>query len=195
MDVAPKSSDRSLFKELKAHFTLLRDSTLLSSLFSLKKLKHIRFVQFELYHSSLADVRKQNDIPPEIKAHEYRYSPIPADIIPPVGENHMMHLYEHPEDAETTPDCFDKVPKKLREPLAVCSGQKTRIGWGIYFIEGLHWMKLWGFGFVGLVASFSFGLCWSIVRDDIQGGFAIAACLMVLFTSVVGALQAGVDGV
>ena len=187
MDIATIQSDQDMFRELKNHYSAIRGR--MTFLLSLQKLKCIRFVQFEVYRSELADIRKQHDIPPEDKAHEYRYRPIPAEVIPPVGENHMMHLYEHPEDAEETGDCLDKVPKKLRDRLLVNSGQRTKIGWGVYFIEGLHWMKVWVIGFVGLLASVAFGLCWAAVRNDIQGGFAVTGCMMMLLTFTVGIVQ------
>ena len=63
---------------------------------------------------------------------------MPAEVIPPVGENHLMHLYDHPEDAEDSAICLDKVPKKMRERLRMCPQRGTGIGWGIYFVEGLH---------------------------------------------------------
>ena len=136
MDVATLRSDQLMFKELKNHYSAIRGR--LASLLSLRKLRYIRFVQFEVYKSELADIRKQHDFPPVDKADEYRYKPLPAETIPPVGENHMMHLYEHPEDAEETGECLDKIPKKLREGLLIIPQHKTRTGWGIYFIEGLR---------------------------------------------------------
>ena len=68
-----------------------------------------------MYKSELADIQKHDDIPPESRKHEYRYNPIPAETIPPIGSNHMMHLYEHLEHAEVEATCVDKIPKKLRE--------------------------------------------------------------------------------
>ena len=67
---------------------------------SLKTLRNIKFVQLEMYKSQLVDIRKQDDMPPIDKRDEYRYEPIPAEIIPPVGENHMLHLVNHPTHAE-----------------------------------------------------------------------------------------------
>lgn len=132
-------------------------------------------------------------MPPVDKTHEYRYNPMPAETIPPVGENHMMHLYEHPEDAEEAGDCLDRVPKKLRERLLVCAEQRTRIGWGIYIVEGLHWIRLWVTGIIGLLASVTFGVCWSIFRDDIQGGFGVTDCIMVGLTFTIGIIQGAME--
>ncbi len=41
--------------------------------------------------------------------------------------------------------------------------------------------------------SILFGLTWSIVRADVQGGFGITACMMVLFVFTVGIVQAAFE--
>ncbi|KAG7008227.1 hypothetical protein G7Y79_00006g018470 [Physcia stellaris] len=73
----------------------------------------------EMYKSELVDIRKLDDLPPEEKKDEYRYNPVPADIIPPVGENHMLHLINHPTHAEEDGFVLDRIPKKLKERLLV----------------------------------------------------------------------------
>lgn len=151
MDVCMLLSDRLFFANLRGHYRSMRGRWV--SIFSLRQLRSIRFVKFEMYPSTLVDIRKTNDIPPETHKDEYRYRPVPAEVIPPIGENHLMHLYDHPEDAEDTAICLDKVPKKLREPLLVCPQRGTGLGWGIHFVEGLHWIKLWILGFIGLLAA------------------------------------------
>ena len=160
------------------------------TLCSLKQLKAIRFVNFEMYPSQLVDIRKTHDIPPPILKNEYRYLPMPAEVIPPVGENHLMHLYNHPEDAEDSPICLEKVPKKMRERLGLCPRRGTGIGWGIHFVEGLSWTRLWLFGMLGFLISISFGVAWARIRDDIQGGFQIASCVMTGLTLTTGIVQA-----
>ena len=104
---------------------------------SLKNIKSIQFVQFEMYKSELVDIRKEDDIPPESRQDEYRYCPVPAELIPPIGENHLLHLFTHPEDADDVGEpCLCRMPKKLRERLLICPSRGTRLGWGIYFVEG-----------------------------------------------------------
>jgi hypothetical protein len=51
-------------------------------MFSLQTLSWIKFVHFELYSGELVDVRKVDDIPPP-EHLEYRYAPVPPDVIPP----------------------------------------------------------------------------------------------------------------
>jgi hypothetical protein len=82
--------------------------------FPLQNLSWIKFVHFKLYCSALVDVRKVDDIPSPEDV-EYRYAPVPPDVIPPglytshpsssqaflmikvaVGDNHLMHLFQNP---------------------------------------------------------------------------------------------------
>jgi hypothetical protein len=51
-------------------------------MFSLQALSWIKFVHFELYSGELVDVRKVDDIPPP-EHLQYRYAPVPPDVIPP----------------------------------------------------------------------------------------------------------------
>lgn len=164
MDVCTLVSDRLVFANLKGHGRSMRGRWV--SAFSLRRLSSIRFVQFEVYPSTLVDIRKTDDIPPETHKDEYRYGPIPAEVISPIGENHLMHLCDHPEEAEDTAGCLDKVPKKLRERLGGCPERGTGLGWGIHFVESLRWTKLWVLGFVGLWMSIAFSIAWSRIKND-----------------------------
>ena len=159
-----------------------------NSWFSLKQLTRIQFVQFELHKNELVDVRKLNDLPPETR-DDYRYRPVPPEIIPPIGENLLMHLYDHPEDADDDGFCLDRVPKKLRKRLT-CS---QRIGWGVNFSEGLNVKKVCVLGLIGLFTSTAFGMAWSIKRNDVQGGFGVAAFVLMALSFVTGILQAVLD--
>ncbi|KAL2040704.1 hypothetical protein N7G274_006683 [Stereocaulon virgatum] len=168
MDVHKLRSDQSFFEELGSHYRSMRG--LWTSWFSLKQLTRIQFVQFELHKNELVDIRKLNDLPPET-SDDYRYRPVPPEVIPPIGENLLMHLYDHPEDADDDGFCLDRVPKKLRERLT-CS---QRIGWGVNFSEGLNVKRVCVLGLIGLFTSAAFGIAWSIKRNDVQGGFGVAA--------------------
>jgi len=191
MDVCTFLSDQLFFQSLRIHYHSMRGRWI--SFFSLKQLISLRFVRFEMYKSELVDIRKVDDIPPESSKDDYRYRPIPAELIPPVGPNHLMHLYEHPEHAEDDYTCLDRIPKKLREKLYLRPNRGTGLGWGIHLVEGLDWIKVWIFGSAGLLLSILFGLTWSIVRADVQGGFGITACMMVLFVFTVGIVQAAFE--
>lgn len=184
----PTVSDRQLLHLLRTRYTHLR-RTWHRALLSFHTLTSIDFVQFELHRKSLVDIRKRNDIPPEDRRNEYRYRPVPAEVIPPVGKNFLMHIYHHPEDADQETVCLARFPKRVKETLKL-GGADMPVGWGIEFVEGVHWNKVWCFGFAIVAVSLVTGVVWSCVRRDVQGGFGIAGYMMAFLTFMVGMLQA-----
>lgn len=193
LDLQDLQSDQNLFKLLRSGYQDIRGR--LKSSVSLKTINSIKFVQFEMYESELVDVRKANDIPPEDRRDEYLYRPMPADLIPPVGENHMLHLYTHPEDANaSTGVCLGRIPKKLRERLRACPVQGTSLGWGIHIIEGWHFNLLWLTAFIiVLLASLTFLISWAILQHDLQGACGVAAYMLAFATLTVGSVQAAFE--
>lgn len=191
MNVCDLLSDQNFFPKLKDIYHEMRGRWI--SILSMRKLNGIQFVYFEMYSSQLVDIKKRDDIPPESKKDVYAYRPIPAKLIPPVGSNFLMHLYEHPEEAESTPVCLDKIPKKIRQRLLVEPERGTGLGWGIHLVESLDRAKLCSVGLVGFIASVMFGVLWSIYRNDVQGGFGVSACMMVILTFVLGIVQATLE--
>ena len=183
------STDNALFSTLRSLYKTAREEHV--SFLSLRTLQSIRFVRFEVYSQRLVDIRMTPDMPDESRRDEYSYEPTPAEFLPPIGENHMMHLYRCPEDAEYTGICLSKIPKKT-EGLAwlPVHPQGCKMGWGLQFVEGLDVMKLWVSGFIGSIISIMFGIAWSMIKDNMQRGFAVAACMLtgLLFTS--GLIQA-----
>ena len=188
-------SDRDFFNLLQSSYVSFRGKY--RSFLTLKTLKRIKFVHFEMYKSELVDIRVdkgQQVIPPEGLKNEYHYRPIPATIIPPVGENHMMHLCSHPEDADdSTAVLMDRVPKKLRDRLCVLSGG-TNMGWGIYYVEGWHLSIIWLISLLLLLlASLVFLICWAVLQHDVQGASGIATYVLALITLSIGSLQAAFE--
>jgi hypothetical protein len=149
-----------------------------------------------MYKSSLVDIREKNAIPPPDRVgHEYQYRPTPPEVIRPVGENHLVHLFRHPEHAEDQPVCLERFPKKLRERLAVCSGQPTGLGWGLSLEEGWDARKTWAVGFVIFVlGSALWGILWTVFEKSIQDAFAVAAYVINFTVITVGFTQAMVGG-
>ena len=192
MDLAELVSDESLFRKLRQEYQSIRGQW--ASYFSLWKMAEIQFVKFGLHKHQLIDIKEKNDLPPASLKNEYRYQPIPAETIPPIGKNHLMHLYEHPDHADDVPFCLERIPKKLREHLILSQNQAPGLlGWGVYFAEGFDWPKFWVFGSVVLSLSVLFGVCWSTLRQDVQGGFGVTACMMVAVTFTTGVVQAAVE--
>ena len=146
-------------------------------------------MQFELYDPNLVDIRKENDIPPADNK-QYTYQPVPAETVPPIGKNHLMHMFHHPEDGEGKSVCFNRFPKKKRYQLQVLNGSQTQPGWGINFVEGIYWQKIFAIGMVICLLSLVFGIAWAVKRDDVQGGFGVAAYVLTFLSCLVGFLGA-----
>jgi hypothetical protein len=173
LPIADLKSDNQLFTVLRSHYKSMRGQW--RSFISFRTLTGIRFVRFEMYRKSQSvDIRKKDDIPPDTNK-EYKYAPVPIDIIPPVGENQLMHFFHHPEHAEDEPACLDRFPKKLRERFAVCSGKATGTGWGLHLVEGWDSRKTWVMCFVLFgVGSSLWGILWTVFKKSVQDAFAIS---------------------
>jgi hypothetical protein len=146
--------------------------------------------QFRLYHKQLVDIHKSADIPPESHKDEYDYSPMPAETIPPIGSNLLMHFFLHPEDAASQPTLLPAIPKRKRDKLEPCPVRGSSVGWGIDVTTGVDELKLFLFGLVACVVSLIFGIVWTVRMDDIQGGFGAAGFLFALLGFAVASLKA-----
>lgn len=147
-------------------------------------------LQFKLRKNDIVNIEKAPDYPRAEQRAEY--SPIfsTPELEPPIGPRLLAHYLENLHDTEG--DCLsvlEKIPMKLKTQLVVCPIKRESIGWGLYFVDGFNWPKFWTFGFVGLILCTVFGVVWSIVRDDVQGGFGVTACMMVFFTFSAGAVH------
>ncbi|KAK6437956.1 hypothetical protein LTR95_005846 [Oleoguttula sp. CCFEE 5521] len=184
-------SDIDFFRLLRHQYTSIRGR--FRRIISLRILAELRFVQFEVFRKDLADVRKYDVIPPVTQKDKYTYNPMPAEFVPPIGKNQLRHLYDHPEDADDQPVCFIRVPRKLHERLVAAPAVGSSEGWGICFIEGISWPKVCGFGLVGVVLSTAFGVLWTVLKDDVQGGFGVASFMLGVLALSVGALQGALE--
>ncbi|KAH8596219.1 hypothetical protein B0O99DRAFT_686263 [Bisporella sp. PMI_857] len=173
-------SDLTLFKLLRENYESMRGP--LRRWISLHTLTNIKFVQFEIHVGELVDVRRQDIIPPP-EHKDYRYNPVPPELIPPVGERYMMHLFHHPSSAHTSSICLDRFPKKLLQKLTA-SPTNPSPGWGLHFVESWDNRKITGLiFFLFLSSSLLFGVLWSVYEHDTQSAFAISS-YMVAFAGI-----------
>jgi hypothetical protein len=179
-------SDRALFQILRRKYHNLTGTRM--SWLSLKTLESIKFVYFEMHKREFVDVMKVDDVPPPEDV-EYRYVPAPPKLIPPVGSNYLMHMFQHPDCADEEPTCLSKFPKKLKERLKCLRG--ARPGWGLQLIEGWDSRKIWIilFVFFGL-GSLAMGVLWAVFEHSIQDAFSMAAYMVAFATVSVGTVQA-----
>ena len=182
-------TDRSFFNLLQENFIAARSR--FKRIVSLKAIKSVKFVQLEtLRTSNLVDIRKIDDLPPQADEH-YVYDPKPPELIPPIGENLMVHLLAHPDHAdEFSALLMKRIPRRNRA-LLPCPVKGTGLGWGIHFALGYHYGLLWlGFLLLVLIGSIVFVVCWGILQHDVQGASGVAGYALVLATAVGGSLQA-----
>ncbi|KAM0716030.1 hypothetical protein Q7P37_008544 [Cladosporium fusiforme] len=184
---SPPSSDIDFFLLLRRIYVERRGRIRL--LLSLQKVVEIRFVSFELYCNDLAEVKEYDCIPPETQEDQYVYKPMPAKSKIPVGPYVMKHLFDHPDHAYSRPIYFPKIPRKLNHRLSVRAAAGYNEGWGLYYVEKVSWSQVCCLGLVGVLACTIFGVAWTVLKDDIQGGFGVASYMLAVIVLGLGALQ------
>ena len=99
-------------------------------------------------------------------------SPPTEPVLLPTGlTNDLLHPYDINDKQIST---FLQLPKRRLGQLTLDAASRTP-GWGLYIEEDWHWPTIY-FCIVTLVLfSFLFSVVWSAVKDDRQGGFAVAA--------------------
>lgn len=87
-----------------------------------------------------------------------------------------MHFLQSSECvAEKQKWILKQFPKKIRGKLSAQLDGPVQ-GWGIHLKEGRNKRKILFFITLNLLMVFIFGVVWSAVKKDVQGGFGIAAC-------------------
>lgn len=128
----------------------------------------------------MVEIRIRSHMPPKADTN-YSYNPKPARMIPPFGG--FMHFFHNPKCAPPQGERLSELPKKITGPLRCKPNQSKRYGWGIHFIEEPSMAKVWVFVLLFSIFLFIFAIFWSIIRNDIQGGFGVAA-----FIAAIGAM-------
>ena len=118
---------------------------------------------------------------------EYPYAPAPPDVIPPIGDRHMIHLLYRPEFVEEDAFCLFRFPKKMKEKLK-CKGEAVNPGWGLQFVDGWDMREDLDYYICGL-RNGKFVGCDS-VAGAWNESFAIAANIAALATVSIGFVQA-----
>jgi len=111
----------------------------------------------------------------------YHYKPCPTKGIH-VPDNIFFDAFFDP-GVHLHEWCLNRLPKKLDQSL----DGNSNSGWGIYIVEGPDWYVISLLVAVIFLASGFFGVLWSVLRHDLQGGFAIASYLATLGTAAMTA--------
>ncbi|KAK4661055.1 hypothetical protein QC762_124460 [Podospora pseudocomata] len=192
-EVCQINSDQELFQLLRRQYLIARSGK--RWLWGqLRRVQAIDFVKLELYSTQeLVDICHSPSLPQD--TDPYVYNPQPAEHIPPVGANHLMHLFSHPSHAEPLPILFRRVPKKVDNPLKPCPINGVGLGWSLYLQEGMNWPAMLLYGCIGFGLSLFTAVVWAtlVSQGDVQGGFAIGG-FMVAFLGFAGGVMAHMNG-
>ncbi|KAL7626544.1 hypothetical protein AAE478_003316 [Parahypoxylon ruwenzoriense] len=177
-EVCRVNSDRDFFNLLRSNYQETRGRMPWSWL---RRVSAIDFVRFEMFESQLVDIQLKPSIPPEDHRQDYAFELLNADTFPPIGPNLLMHYFEHPDHADVIPVLFRRIPKKLRNKLSACPIKRSSIGWGLQLAEGVDPFLLFCYGCAAFAVALTVAIIWSTLRDDVQGGFAIAGFVLAFF--------------
>ncbi|KAI3318876.1 hypothetical protein HD806DRAFT_526054 [Xylariaceae sp. AK1471] len=179
-EVCRINSDQQFFRLLQQTYFGLRSNTSFGIFRVFRKVRALQFVKFEVYRNKLVDVRHCPSLPDVTNTvtNEYTYEPMPPDVIPPIGPNMLMHLFENPDHADVTLFMYRRFPKKLRAQLEACPLKGSSVGWGIEFVEGVNWWAVFVTGCLGFLVCLIVAISWSVAKGDVQGGFGIASFLL-----------------
>lgn len=183
-NVQDVKSDQELFRNLRS--VVFRHSW--THFFSLRTLTGIRFVEFTVCPRQLVSNLTQNRIPPSTQHAQYMLRPWPDDRVPRLCSDYLMHHFEYPECGDGIDLCLDQFPKKLKSQLEWCRNEEN-IGWGIYFIEGIHVAKLCLALFALASGSLVFGVVYWYKTKDIQGAYTVASYMTALTGLLLGTWQ------
>ncbi|VUC35062.1 unnamed protein product [Clonostachys rosea] len=196
-------NDQTLFESLRdEHYRGHRGS--LRRTISLRTIQSVHFMKF-LYggpdyidprcHEEVCERGKPCDcIPPSRlvcpTGTEYKYSPIPARLSPPVGSRLMMDFFTDPPGiSKNSTFVLQQLPKRTYGELQKEQGELVE-AWGIYFKEGWNWSRIWWvLGLAFFPPSLLFGILWSVLRQDIQGAFGVASWWLTSATILLGILN------
>ncbi|KAK1673385.1 hypothetical protein BDP55DRAFT_670079 [Colletotrichum godetiae] len=180
-DVCGIRSDQNFFRLLRASYDANRSGYPWSWL---KKVKFINFVKFELLRNELVNISDSAFLPigPGFECERLDTEPI-------IGFNLMMHLFENPDRADIFPVLFKRIPRKMRKQLQPCPIRGGSTGWGIQFVESLNELYVFLFGCVGFLVCLGISVTWTVIHDDIQGGFAIGGFVLAFILFCGGVLH------
>lgn len=157
---------------------------------TLQDLRLIR-PQFSLHHRNFVDIHPPiPDVPRGARKDEYAYDPVDSNLLPPVGEERMTHLLHHPEHADDSFEVGTSLPKKRNRRILPNDAVENRVGWGVHLHEDWIPERLLALTLILFVGvSLAFGICWSILKHDISGAFAVSAWVLMLEAQLVAFTQ------
>ncbi|KAH7009811.1 hypothetical protein EDB80DRAFT_572198 [Ilyonectria destructans] len=183
-DVCRVRSDRDFFRLLRATHS---EHNVSHRWKGLRRVSAIDFVQFEIFRNELVNICSSASMPGTQAQAEYEYEPCDTD--PPIGTNMLLHLFENPDHADVLPILFRRFPKKKLRRLQACSQKGYSVGWGVQFVESLNGYAIFICGCVGFALCLLASILWTVLKNDVQGGFAVGAFVLTFFLFISSALR------
>ena len=180
IDITHVSCDRELFTLIKQRYEEVRGHR--TKFFFLEPAR-VEWVQFSLEERHRVGILlKPMAVPPkdEVDIHNYEYDPCPLKPLPPIPDNIFMHHLNDP-GSHRRPLWLPRLPKKMKTSL-LTSNEELVTGWGLHIIEGPNWVAIWTAGFCVTCLSGVVSMLWSIIRNDVSGGFGIGSWLVSVST-------------
>ncbi|KAF2855319.1 hypothetical protein T440DRAFT_209539 [Plenodomus tracheiphilus IPT5] len=165
------SSDRELFSAFRREYHSRR-SGWLHRTWSLRTVQRINFVKFVLRPRREIDGLEPG-MPTAQELH-YTYDPRPPGLIPPIGNNMLMHRFNSPEACYNDDICLKQIPKRVNERPTPGIAPDLHTGWGLHFEEGLDFERICFVLLGAFVSSGLFGLIWAVCKGSLQDGFTVA---------------------
>jgi hypothetical protein len=102
----------------------------------------------------------------------------------------MLHYFKHPERiAKEECSILNQLPKRNCGRIQA-DGQVATQGWGLYYEEN------WNIGLIiavlvgtTIIASLIFGICWTLMRSDIQGAWGLSSYMVTTCALIVALLS------
>ncbi|KAL5327176.1 hypothetical protein ACEPPN_004868 [Leptodophora sp. 'Broadleaf-Isolate-01'] len=151
------------------------------------KLKKIEFVEFELCPEDLVDHIVPDKLPPSVDEYDF-LPPPPLKKCPPIGAEHMMHLFTSCSAQPPNSSLYLRhIPKRIDKALSFRADViEGNTGWGLHFVEKLNTSLAVTVLFaISLILGIVFAVCWSILKKDVQGAFGVASYVTSVVTLAV----------
>lgn len=142
-----------------------------------KKIAAGTLLKFEACPEHLVDSIIPDKVPPTLAEDDFSPAP-PLKRLPPIGPEHMMHLFTNCSSIPTDTTLYLRlVPKKRDRPLEVRLDKLDgNPGWGLHFVEAVNRSLAVTVAFLlSLILGLGFAVAWTVLKKDIQGAFGVAA--------------------
>jgi hypothetical protein len=128
----------------------------------------------------------------DVDNKRYSYSPCPLSTYPAIPSTAFLHYMSCTSSLIKSKKWFNRLPKKLDKGLEeVRRSTSTEIdvtGWGIHIIEGPNVAAITLLTGIFMTICGMGSVVYSVVCDDVSGGFAIGAFVVALWAAWVTAL-------